>query len=108
LDLGIPGVALAVAPFIFGYSSNPTALWASIILGAVVALAEFFKALANDRSKWEYWVATITGLLAFIAPFVLGFSAMAGVLWSMVVLGGLVAILAGYEVFQTPEAATQE
>jgi uncharacterized membrane protein HdeD (DUF308 family) len=104
--IAISGVALAVAPFIFGYSSNLAALATSISLGAAVALAGFIKALTKGSSKGEYWVAATVGLVGVIAPFGLGFSAITGALWSMLLLGGLVVILAGYEVLKTPKATT--
>jgi len=96
--IGILGLALIVAPFVLGYSGDTNALWTSIILGAVVALVAGYKALTKDVAKWEDWVAGIAGLLAVIAPFVL-FSAQTTAVWTSVILGLVVAILAGYQVF---------
>lgn len=101
---GILGLALILAPFVLGYSNNPTAQWTSIILGAVVAVVSLLEGWLKNVSKWEYWVAGLAGLLAVIAPFVLGFSALSAALWTCVILGALVAILAGYEVFRAPPA----
>ncbi|MCL5951750.1 MAG: SPW repeat protein [Chloroflexi bacterium] len=100
---GILGLALILAPSILGYGANATANWTSIILGAVVVVVSVVKALAKDVGKWEYWVAGIAGVLTVIAPFVLGFSAHATALRTSIILGAVVAILAGYQVFGQPQ-----
>lgn len=96
---GISGLALIVAPFVLGFSNNSSAMWSSIILGAAIAIVSFIKAGLHDTSDWEYWVAGILGLAAIVAPFVLGFSVLATALWSSIILGVIVAILSGYEVY---------
>lgn len=99
------GLALIVAPYGLGYSDNVPALWSSIILGVIVLLAAGYRAITKDTARWEEWVAGIAGLLAVIAPFVLGFSALATAVWASVILGALIAILAGYKLFfLQPEA----
>jgi hypothetical protein len=94
---GVLGLALIVAPFVLGYSDNTTALWASIVLGVVVAGVSLFEAW--DKARWEYWVAGAAGVLAVLAPFVLGFTAVTAALWASLILGAIIVILAGYEVF---------
>lgn len=102
----IGGLALIAAPYGLGYSNSPSALWASLVLGAIVVLASAYKIGDKGAGNWEYWVVGIAGLLAVIAPFVLGFSALAAATWTTVILGAVVAVLAGYEVLfvrpQTP------
>jgi hypothetical protein len=93
---GIMGLALIVAPFVLGYTDNTAALWTSIVLGAVVLAASLFEAW--DKARWEYWVAGAAGVLAVIAPFVLGFSAVTAALWASLILGVIIVLLAGYEV----------
>lgn len=99
---GISGLLLVVAPFILGFSSSPVALWSSLILGAAVLVMSVIKAIAQDTANWEYWVAGIAGLLAIIAPFILGFSALSTALGTSIVLGVVIAILAGYQIFSHP------
>lgn len=96
---GVLGLALIIAPFVMNYSNNPAALWTSIILGAIVLLVSAYKAWAKDEARWEYMVAGIAGLLAVFAPFILGFSALTTAMWTSIILGGLLAFLAGYEGF---------
>jgi len=102
---GILGLALIVAPFVLGYSGDTTALWSSIILGVIVVVASGIQGLVHDVTKWEYWVAGIAGLLAVVAPFVLHFNTLTTALWASVILGAVMAILSGYEVFATQSEA---
>lgn len=104
---GILGLALAVAPFVLGYSNHTGALWTSVILGVVVILVSAYEAADRNKAKWEYWIAGLAGLVAIIAPFVLGFSAMTTAMWTTIVLGVLMLLLAGYEVFLGPPSATR-
>ncbi len=101
--ISILGVLFLIAPFILGYSANGAALWTSLILGIVVALSAGYKAVAKDAAKWELAVAGVAGVLAVLAPFILGFSSHAGAMWTSIILGGVVAILAGRYVFGNPQ-----
>ena len=96
---GISGLALAIAPFLLGYSDHQMAMWSGVILGAVVLVASIFEAMDESRAKWEWWVAGVAGLIAVIAPFVLGFSTLVTALWATIILGIVVLAVAGYEVF---------
>ncbi|MEZ4711038.1 MAG: SPW repeat protein [Caldilineaceae bacterium] len=96
---GVLGLALAVAPFLLRYSDHQMAMWTGVILGLVVLVASVFEALDESKAKWEWWVAGIAGLIAVLAPFVLGFSTMTAALWTMIILGIVVLAAAGYEVF---------
>ena len=46
----------------------------------------------NRPMTWAYWVTGISGILLFIAPWVLGYSLVARAFWTSLVLGGLIAI----------------
>ncbi|RIK44224.1 MAG: hypothetical protein DCC55_03270 [Chloroflexi bacterium] len=96
---GILGLAMAVAPFALGYRDHTFAMWTSVILGVVVLLASIYEAMDERQAKWEWWVVGIAGVLAVIAPFVFGFTTMTMAFWTMLILGALVFILAGYEAF---------
>ncbi len=96
---GILGLLLILAPFVLGYSADPTALWSDVVLGAIVVLASAIKGFFPDGTRWEYWVAGLMGLLAIIAPFVLHFTVVATALWASIILGIVLAVLAGYKAF---------
>ncbi|MEJ2710219.1 MAG: SPW repeat protein [Anaerolineales bacterium] len=96
---GILGLALILAPFVFGFSANTSAMWSSVILGAVITLASIVEGWTRDDRNWEYWVVGLAGILAILAPFVLGFSSVSGALWTAIILGAVVALLAGTKVF---------
>jgi len=50
-------------------------------------------------------VASIAGLLAVLAPFILGFSTLTMAVWASIILGALLAFLAGFEgFFAKPQA----
>jgi hypothetical protein len=97
------GLALIVAPFIFGYSTNPNALWSSIILGAVITAVSAYKAFVHDRAEWEYWVAGIVGVVVMVVPFVFGFSTFAVAMWVSIIIGALVAMVEGFQLYAMRE-----
>jgi uncharacterized membrane protein HdeD (DUF308 family) len=96
---GILGLALILAPFVFGFSANASAMWSSIVLGAVITLASIVEGWTRDDRNWEYWVVGLAGILAILAPFVLGFSSVSGALWTAIILGAVITLLAGSKVF---------
>lgn len=91
---GILGLILAVAPWIFHYTDNATALWTSLIVGVATIIVSALEGVQADREQWEYWAAVALGVIAVIAPFILGFSGYAVAMWSSIVLGVLIAIFA--------------
>lgn len=97
---GLMGLISFAAPYLLNYSDNPTALWASLVLGAILVVASVLEGFAKDKDSWEYWIAGIAGVGAILAPFVLGFSALATALWTMVVVGIVTVIAAGTRLYQ--------
>jgi hypothetical protein len=103
---GILGLAMGAAPWVFNYADNMTAAWASVIIGAAIVVVSLYKGFVQDTQNWEYWVAGLAGLVAVAAPFVLGFTALTAALWTLIVVGALVVLISGYEVFfAQPEAS---
>jgi hypothetical protein len=100
------GLALIAAPFALGYRDNPTALWASVVIGVVVLLVSAYKAYAKATERWEGWVDVIAGVAAILVPFIFGFSALATALWAFVVIGVLIASLSGYDLYTSRQVAT--
>lgn len=91
--LSILGVLLAIWPFIGGYSNIDSALWSSIILGAVITLSAGYKAATNDTGKWSVMLTGIAGAVAAFSPLLLGFSQAQTATGTMILIGGTVASL---------------
>ncbi len=94
---GILGVAMAIAPFVFGYSANSNALWTSVVLGVGVVAVSIFEGAVRGKEQWEYWVTGSIGILAILAPFALGFNTHVTAMWTTVAAGILIAFAAGYK-----------
>jgi hypothetical protein len=99
------GLLLIIAPFALSYSNNPVALWSSVVIGAIIALASGYKAFAKDTNRWEDWVDVLAGLVAVATPFVFGFSTMAAAMFTFIILGLIVALLSAYDLYVTNPVA---
>ena len=99
--IAVLGLVLVAAPFVLGYQDQTAALWTSIALGVVVAVVAGYKAVMGDKARWEDWLAMLAGLLAIALPFIF-FSAETAAVWTSVVIGALVVLLAGYRALATP------
>lgn len=94
----ILGATLVLSPFIFGYSANTTALWASLVIGVGVVIASYIEYVAKGKDVREYWVVAIAGILAVLAPFVLNFGHINSAFWMTVLVGLLLTGLGFWEV----------
>ncbi len=98
------GSLLFIGPFVMGFSANGAAMWTCIVLGVVVAVAGGYKAVAKDNDRWECMVAGLAGIVAIIAPFIFGFGNNPTAMWTSIILGLGVAVLAGWHYFQSTRA----
>ena len=96
--MSILGLGLFIAPFVFGFSANVAAMWACIILGLVVAISAGCKAVVQDQAMWEITLVLAAGVLSVVSPFVLGLN-NAGGMWTSIVLGLGMAVLAGKDLY---------
>lgn len=99
---GILGIAFLVSPFVFGYNTNPAALWTSLLVGATVLVMSVFERATEDKGNWEYWVAVFLGIGAILAPFMFGFATHIAATWTSVIVGLLIALVAGTKVLASP------
>ncbi len=97
--MSILGLALAIAPFVLGYSADTTALLTSIILGLAVALPAGYRAVTGDEARWELWVVGTAGVLAMVAPFLVGFTSDGAAKWAHAYVGSVVGCVAWVELF---------
>jgi hypothetical protein len=88
----IAGFCLFVAPWVLAFTATGAAAWNAWIVGAVVALVALGALVAF--SAWEEWVNLVLGAWDFVAPWVLGFTAVTGAFAIHLIVGALVAILA--------------
>lgn len=91
--LGFLGILLAIWPPVGGYSNIGSAVWASAILGSVIALSAGYKALTHDTGQWELVVAGIAGAVTAFAPLFLGFAQAQTAAGTFILIGGTVAWL---------------
>lgn len=89
-------VLLLVSPWALSYPSDAAianALISGVLIGAlaVAALTAF--------ARWEEWINVVAGLWVLISPFVLGFVGSAAAMWTSVIIGAAVALLAAVELW---------
>jgi predicted MFS family arabinose efflux permease len=94
----LAGAWLACAPWVFGFADNQ----AAIVNAAVVGLAlMLFATLALVWVQaWEEWLGIVLGLWLIASPWALGFADRAIARWIHVIIGGLVALIAVYEMWE--------
>lgn len=92
---GIAGFLLMAAPYIFNYADNQTAVWTSVIAGFIVLGVSVWEAVEKKKENWEYWIAGVVGVFATIAPFILGFGNHVSAMWTTVIMGAVITVLAG-------------
>ena len=55
---------------------------------------------------WTMWIDGILEILAIIAPFVLGYTDLAGAMWTSIILGAITVIVSAIDIFaRGPTAA---
>lgn len=91
------GGLLFVAPWVLGFAEPSPAAWNAWIGGFVVAVLSVL-ALANFQ-EWEEWLNAAVGVWLVLAPWILGFTALTAALWSTVVLGALICLVAGWKAY---------
>jgi SPW repeat len=92
------GVLLFLAPFAFGATDTPPAAWTGYVGGALLVIVGLVD-LSSPSNHVGEWLAGILGVLIFISPWVLGFSAMTQMAWSAWVVGALSVLLAAWVLF---------
>ncbi len=77
------GVLLFISPFVFGETSQSPAAPAAYVLGVLLVLAGIIAALNTEpRRSFIVNAPGIVSVLAFIAPWVLGFAGVSGIAWT--------------------------
>lgn len=93
----ILGAILFLSPWLLGFQAEGYAAWNAWITGGIIAIVALMAAL--QAYGLEEWVNLLAGLWALLSPWTLGFSGVASAMWTHVVVGVIVAVLAGGELW---------
>nr|WP_307799779.1 SPW repeat protein [Pseudonocardia alni] len=74
-------------------TTNAAAAWTMVVLGVVLAATSLWS-LAVPGSVASEWVHGVLGVLLFLAPWVMGYSALTGASWTSWVAGVLAVVVA--------------
>ena len=86
------GAWLYISPWVLGFSDAGKVATNAWIFGIIIALLALSAIFAYQR--WEEWLTAAIGVWVFISPWVLGAASNARILWSSLVVGALLVILA--------------
>jgi uncharacterized membrane protein len=106
--VAVAGLWEILAPFILGYSVTAVAMWNAIIIGVVLIVLAVIAALHEQVSvdRTLDWVNAALGLWLILAPFILGYSAVAAAMWNDIVVGLIVIVLAVWATSELVKPAT--
>ena len=102
----IVGLWLMASPYIFLYSLNTSALWNSLISGAVIAIIGLVRLFQPREVAWLSWVNFIVGLWVIVSPFVFAQMPIAAI-WDGVITGIVAAILSSTSARETSMVRSQ-
>ncbi|MDP9728341.1 SPW repeat protein [Alicyclobacillus tolerans] len=92
--LALIGIWFIISPWVFHYTNHTSALWSSIILGAIQLIASGWATFMQNSSGWKVWqtwVSLIMGIGFIIQPFVLSMDTKET--WTSVILGAITILL---------------
>ena len=98
-------VVLFVSPWVLGFAGETMAAWTAWVTGVVVAIVAAI-GLFVESARVVDTVGLILGIWTIAAPWIVGFAAIVLALWTSVVVGILLALIAAWEVMtDTPRKA---
>ncbi|MFZ0216791.1 MAG: SPW repeat protein, partial [Candidatus Dormiibacterota bacterium] len=89
----VAGVLVFISPFVFAATGNGPATWTALVGGVLTVVAALWM-LMQPAQRIASGAAVVIGVLLFIAPWVLGFVGVAGVAWTVWILGAVIALSA--------------
>lgn len=98
-------ICLFVSPWVLGFADTAAAAWNAWAFGVVIAALAI--AALSQLAEWEEWVVAVLGVWVAIAPWVLGFTAVTSAVWSHVILGILIAVIAAWSGWSIRHGGTQ-
>ena len=100
------GVILLISPWVVGFRAAELATWNAVISGAVLGGVAF--AAFTRMRAWEEWIGLVVGLWVIASAWLLGFTGVSSAVWTHLIVGVLVTILAALELWRvhgTPPAS---
>ncbi len=88
------GIWLVLSPWTFFFDQETRAMENAVAVGVLILVAEVVE-LSIFRD-WEEWINVVAGAWLAVSPWVLGVVSVAA-RWNFVAVGGLVVVLALYE-----------
>lgn len=98
------GAFLIISPWLVGYTADWTGTWSAVVAGLLIGGVALTGIV--EMREWEAWVNLGLGLLAAVAPWLLGFSGAAYAMWTHVATGLAVAILAAVEIWMLHDSSS--
>ncbi len=92
----ILAIALVLSPWVLAFPAG-TVSYNAIVAGAAIGVVAVWALVAY--AQWEEWVNLIVGAWVAASPFVLGFASTTNAMWTHVVIGLAVALLAAVELW---------
>lgn len=89
----VASVLLFIAPWVFSATGDQNLSWTAWV-GGVLGFAAALWLVAQPRMQWLAVVSFVIGVLVFIAPWVLGATALVGMSWAAWILGAVMALVA--------------
>jgi uncharacterized membrane protein HdeD (DUF308 family) len=93
----IAGLYAALSPIWVSTTDERGAVWALIVLGALLAVAALVS-LAMPGVVATEWLTVLFGVLLFVAPWVLTYTDRTGASWTSWVVGVVAVVLGGNSV----------
>jgi hypothetical protein len=85
------GVWFIIAPWAFDFSADKTALWTSVIIGAVQVIASLIGFAGSGWTAWQNWISVLAGVWFIIFPYI--YELETGETWTSVILGAVTVLL---------------
>jgi len=99
------GLILCITPWVVGFTAEQIATRTALVTGTGIALVGLAAVLGHALAAG--WINLVAGVWAVLAPWIVGFSALAGAMWSHVIFGALVALAAGIALWLEYEGSTR-
>ena len=95
----LTAVYVAMSPWLVGYQGSTKLTVNALIMGATIGFLAMSFGCALDRTHGMTWTLPVFGIWLVISPWIYAGGATAGVMWSHVVSGVLVAVLGMYAMY---------